>query len=299
MTRPIAAVQSPTRPTRRMADATASSLAVRGRDHPRGRALSAVGAARDERLAGAGRGRGDGGGPDAAGAGRVVVGDERPRRRRVALSATAWTAATTPTRLRAISRTACTAPARSSTPAPIEWSDTGWRGRRWEEIVIYELHVGTFSESGDFAGAISRLDDLVALGVTAIELMPIAQFPGRRNWGYDGVQFYAPSSAYGRPEDLKALVEACHARGLAILLDVVYNHFGPEGNYLHVHRARFLHRAASHAMGGGDQLRRRCEPPGARFHDRERALLARGVTILTGCASTRCTRSSTTATPTS
>ena len=119
-------------------------------------------------------------------------------------------------------------------PGAYRWSDTGWRGRRWEEMVIYELHLGTFSESGDFAGAISRLDDLVALGVTAIELMPIAQFPGRRNWGYDGVQLYAPAAAYGRPEDLKALVEACHARGLAILLDVVYNHFGPEGNYLHV-----------------------------------------------------------------
>ena len=119
-------------------------------------------------------------------------------------------------------------------PGAYEWSDTGWRGRPWEEIIIYELHIGTFSESGDFAGAISRLDDLVALGVTAVELMPIAQFPGRRNWGYDGVQYYAPACAYGRPEDLKALVEACHARGLAILLDVVYNHFGPEGNYLHV-----------------------------------------------------------------
>jgi malto-oligosyltrehalose trehalohydrolase len=117
-------------------------------------------------------------------------------------------------------------------PGAYRWSDTGWRGRPWEEIVIYELHLGTFSDSGDCAGAIAHLDALVALGVTAIELMPIAQFPGRRNWGYDGVQLYAPSVAYGRPEDLKALVEACHVRGLAILLDVVYNHFGPEGNYL-------------------------------------------------------------------
>jgi malto-oligosyltrehalose trehalohydrolase len=118
-------------------------------------------------------------------------------------------------------------------PGAYRWSDTDWRGRPWEELVIYELHLGTFSESGNFAGAISRLDDLVGLGVTAVELMPIAQFPGRRNWGYDGVQLYAPCSAYGRPDELKALVEACHARGLAILLDVVYNHFGPEGNYLH------------------------------------------------------------------
>jgi malto-oligosyltrehalose trehalohydrolase len=119
-------------------------------------------------------------------------------------------------------------------PGAYRWSDTGWRGRVWEELIIYELHLGTFSESGDFAGAISHLDDLVALGVTAVELMPIAQFPGQRNWGYDGVQIYAPAAAYGRPEDLKALVAACHGRGLAILLDVVYNHFGPEGNYLSV-----------------------------------------------------------------
>ena len=117
-------------------------------------------------------------------------------------------------------------------PGAYRWSDAAWRRRSWEEIVIYELHLGTFSESGDFAGAIAHLDDLVGLGATAVELMPIAQFPGKRNWGYDGVQFYAPAAAYGRPEGLKALVEACHARGLAILLDVVYNHFGPEGNYL-------------------------------------------------------------------
>src|SRR3954469_3968743 len=112
------------------------------------------------------------------------------------------------------------------------WHDTGWRGRAWEEFVIYELHLGTFSPSGDFAGALGRRDYLRDLGVTAVELMPIGEFAGRRNWGYDGVQLYAPASCYGRPDDLKALVEACHARGLAILLDVVYNHFGPEGNYL-------------------------------------------------------------------
>ena len=118
-------------------------------------------------------------------------------------------------------------------PEHYRWSDAGWPGRAWEELVIYELHLGTFSEGGGFAGAVARLDDLVELGVTAVELMPIAEFPGRRNWGYDGVQLYAPCSAYGRPEELKALVAACHRRGLAILLDVVYNHFGPEGNYLH------------------------------------------------------------------
>jgi len=117
-------------------------------------------------------------------------------------------------------------------PATYAWAASGWRGRAWEEIVLYELHLGTFSEAGDFSGAISHLDHVRALGATAIELMPIAEFPGARGWGYDGTYIYAPSSRYGRPEDLKRLVEACHARGLAVFLDVVYNHFGPEGNYL-------------------------------------------------------------------
>jgi malto-oligosyltrehalose trehalohydrolase len=119
-------------------------------------------------------------------------------------------------------------------PGAYRWTDTGWPGRPWEEMVIYELHVGAFSADGTFASAIDHLDELAELGVTAVELMPVAAFPGERNWGYDGVQLFAPAASYGRPEDLKALVEACHARGLAVLLDVVYNHFGPEGNYLHV-----------------------------------------------------------------
>jgi maltooligosyltrehalose trehalohydrolase len=117
-------------------------------------------------------------------------------------------------------------------PLAYDWRDLHWSGRRWEEIILYELHLGTFSETGDFAGAARHLDHLCRLGATAVELMPIAEFPGSRNWGYDGVYPYAPSSRYGRPEALKGLVEACHARGLAILLDVVYNHFGPEGNCL-------------------------------------------------------------------
>ncbi len=118
-------------------------------------------------------------------------------------------------------------------PEAYEWRDADWRGRPWHELVIYELHLGAFSERGDFTGAIAHLDHLVELGVTAIELMPIAECPGRRNWGYDGVQWFAPGARYGRPEALKALVDACHARGIAVFLDVVYNHFGPEGNYLH------------------------------------------------------------------
>ena len=117
-------------------------------------------------------------------------------------------------------------------PTAYRWHDDHWEGRAWEEIVIYELHLGTFSPEGDFNVAIAHLDHLRELGVTAVELMPIGEFAGRRNWGYDGVQLFAPCSCYGRPEALKTLVEACHTRGLATLLDVVYNHFGPEGNYL-------------------------------------------------------------------
>jgi malto-oligosyltrehalose trehalohydrolase len=117
-------------------------------------------------------------------------------------------------------------------PEGFEWEDEGWRGRPWEEAVLYELHVGTFSPEGTFAGVERRLDHLAELGVTGIELMPVADFPGSRNWGYDGVLPFAPDSTYGRPEDLKRLVHSAHERGLMVFMDVVYNHFGPEGNYL-------------------------------------------------------------------
>lgn len=120
------------------------------------------------------------------------------------------------------------------------WSDDGWEGRPWEEAVIYELHVGTFTEEGSFNAIVPHLDELAALGVTAIELMPVADFPGARDWGYDGVLLFAPDRRYGTPDDLKRLVEAAHARGLMVFLDVVYNHFGPEGNYLHVYAPHFF-----------------------------------------------------------
>jgi malto-oligosyltrehalose trehalohydrolase len=119
-------------------------------------------------------------------------------------------------------------------PAAYVWRDGDWKGRRWDEAVLYELHVGAFTPEGTFRAVISKLDHLISLGVTAIEIMPVADFPGRRNWGYDGVLPYAPDASYGRPEDFKALVEAAHERGLMVLLDVVYNHFGPEGAYQHV-----------------------------------------------------------------
>jgi maltooligosyltrehalose trehalohydrolase len=125
-------------------------------------------------------------------------------------------------------------------PTEFEWHDDEWRGRPWHEAVVYELHVGTFSPEGTFAGVAKKLDHLVELGVTVIELMPIADFPGKRGWGYDGVLEFAPESAYGRPEDLKSLVAAAHRRGIAVMLDVVYNHFGPEGNYLHAYAPQFF-----------------------------------------------------------
>jgi malto-oligosyltrehalose trehalohydrolase len=115
---------------------------------------------------------------------------------------------------------------------PYDWQVRDWRGRAWQDAAFLELHIGTFTPGGTFRSTIERLDHVAETGLTAIELMPVADFAGDRNWGYDGVLLYAPDSAYGRPEDLKALVDAAHARGLMVFLDVVYNHFGPEGNYL-------------------------------------------------------------------
>ena len=125
-------------------------------------------------------------------------------------------------------------------PLAYNWPDTDWRGRPWHEAVIYELHIGCFTAEGSFAAAIDRLDELVSLGITAIELMPVADFPGRRGWGYDGVLPFAPDAAYGTPQELKQLVAAAHARGLMVLLDVVYNHFGPDGNYLNAYAPAFF-----------------------------------------------------------
>ncbi|RYY61327.1 MAG: malto-oligosyltrehalose trehalohydrolase, partial [Chitinophagaceae bacterium] len=117
-------------------------------------------------------------------------------------------------------------------PARFAWNDSHWENPELDRYLLYELHTGTFSPEGTFAGIESRLDHLVALGVTAIELMPVAQFPGGRNWGYDGVFPFAVQQSYGGAEGLQHLVDACHRRGLAVVLDVVYNHLGPEGNYL-------------------------------------------------------------------
>jgi maltooligosyltrehalose trehalohydrolase len=112
-----------------------------------------------------------------------------------------------------------------------KWTDDEWKAPALKELIIYELHIGVFTPEGTFDAVIDRLDDLLSVGINAIEIMPVAQFPGNRNWGYDGVFPYAVQNSYGGPEGLKRLVNACHKKGIAVILDVVYNHLGPEGNY--------------------------------------------------------------------
>lgn len=126
-------------------------------------------------------------------------------------------------------------------PGTYRWRLPDWPGRPWEETVIYEMHVGAFTEEGTFRAAAERLPELAALGFTAVELMPVATFEGRRGWGYDGTLLYAPHPAYGTPDDMKAFIDAAHAEGLMVFLDVVYNHFGPEGNYLPSYAGDFFH----------------------------------------------------------
>jgi malto-oligosyltrehalose trehalohydrolase len=125
-------------------------------------------------------------------------------------------------------------------PFAFDWDDADWLGRRWEDAIVYELHVGTFTREGTFAAIDAKLDHLCQLGVTALELMPIGDFSGTRGWGYDGVLPFAPDASYGAPAALKQLVLAAHRRGLMVFLDVVYNHFGPVGNYLHRYAPQFF-----------------------------------------------------------
>lgn len=126
-------------------------------------------------------------------------------------------------------------------PAAFEWRRSSWRRPAWRGRVIYEMHVGAFTPEGTFAGAARRLDDLVELGINTVQLMPVADFAGARNWGYDGVMPYAPARCYGRPDDLRAFVDAAHARGLAVVLDVVYNHLGPSGAVLARYAEDYFH----------------------------------------------------------
>ena len=135
---------------------------------------------------------------------------------------------------------------------------SAWSPPRVSELIIYELHIGTFTAEGTFDAAIGKLDHLVDLGVTAVEIMPVADFPGARNWGYDGVLLYAPARVYGRPNDLRALVDAAHQRGLAVILDVVYNHLGPDGNYLGAYSRDYFN--PGHKTPWGDGLNFELKP---------------------------------------
>lgn len=139
-------------------------------------------------------------------------------------------------------------------PLAYHWQHHDWQGRPWNEAVIYELHVGTL---GGFSAVEQHLARLVELGITAIELMPLAQFPGERNWGYDGVLPYAPQASYGSPEQLKHLIDTAHGHGLAVILDVVYNHFGPDGNYLHRYAKGFFREDKHTPWGAAIDFRRR------------------------------------------
>jgi maltooligosyltrehalose trehalohydrolase len=147
--------------------------------------------------------------------------------------------------------------------ASFQWTDRNWRGAGQEDSIFYELHVGTYTPAGTFDALIEHLNDLRSLGVTTIEVMPVAQFPGARNWGYDGVFPFAPQNTYGGPQGLQQLVDAAHTRGLAVALDVVYNHLGPEGNYLGAYGPYFTDRyrtpwgeAINYDGAGSDEVRR-------------------------------------------
>ena len=181
-------------------------------------------------------------------------------------------------------------PSEVADPA-FSWSDAGWSGLPLSAYIIYELHVGTFSREGTFAGVEAQLPRLEALGVTAIELMPICQFPGARNWGYDGVYPFSVQASYGGPAGLKRLVDACHRQGLAVILDVVHNHLGPEGNYLAEYGPYFTDRyrtpwgaAVNFDGAGSDEVR---------DYFIASALHWVEVSTSTRSGSTRCTRSST------
>lgn len=136
-------------------------------------------------------------------------------------------------------------------PAGYQWQNTGWQGRPWEETVVYEMHIGTFTPEGTFRAAIEKLPVLAELGITMLEVLPVSQFGGNRGWGYDGVLLYAPHCAYGTPDDFKAFIDAAHQHGLSVVLDIVLNHFGPEGNYLPLLAPDFFHKERMTPWGAG------------------------------------------------
>lgn len=146
-------------------------------------------------------------------------------------------------------------------PRTYEWRDGGWSRPDFRDLVIYEIHVGTFTPEGTFLAAIEHLADLRDLGVNALEIMPLADFPGDRGWGYDGVQLFAPARCYGRPDDFRKLVDAAHAQGIAVILDVVYNHFGPDGNYLAQYSPYYLEHEDTTPWGDAINFGRdHCQP---------------------------------------
>jgi malto-oligosyltrehalose trehalohydrolase len=136
-------------------------------------------------------------------------------------------------------------------PDSYVWQNPNWKGRPWEETVVYEMHIGTFTAEGTFQAAIAKLPYLAELGITMIEVLPVAQFGGERGWGYDGVLLYAPHAAYGTPDDFKAFIDAAHGFGLSVVLDIVLNHFGPEGNYLPLLAPDFYHQDRVTPWGAG------------------------------------------------
>ena len=137
-------------------------------------------------------------------------------------------------------------------PTEFHWTDTAWKGRPLKGQVVYEMHIGTFTAQGTWQAAIGQLAELASIGITVIEMMPIGDFPGKFNWGYDGVDLFAPAHLYGSPNDLRAFIDAAHAHGLSVILDVVYNHFGPDGNYLRVFSDDYF--TAKHENDWGESL---------------------------------------------
>jgi maltooligosyltrehalose trehalohydrolase len=134
-------------------------------------------------------------------------------------------------------------------PSAFKWSDAKWRGQKLKGQIIYEMHIGTFTPEGTWKAAAAQLPELARIGITIIEVMPSADFPGKFGWGYDGVDLYAPTRLYGSPEDLRAFINHAHSLGLAVILDVVYNHFGPDGNYLAVYSDDYLHPSSRNDWG--------------------------------------------------
>lgn len=187
---------------------------------------------------------------------------------------------------------------RVSDPSAYAWKQPDWSGRPWHELVFYELHVGTFTPAGTYAAAAAQLPRLAALGFTAIEVMPVATFGGQWGWGYDGVLPFAPHPAYGSPDDLKQLVDTAHALGLCVFLDVVYNHFGPDGNYLQAYAPEFFLAATTAPGAARSILTWKAARSCVRSSCTTRSTGSKS-SAWTACDSTRCTPSRTTATPTS